>query len=101
MSITKWIRRSLGTKEDPYPILWFGPFFTNYGWGWNFRWFGGWVVWVRRERKLYWSPDATPNHPRSRGLLNMKRRCGFPIHMTGEPCARRMPCPNHGGPVEA
>lgn len=30
-----------------------------------------------------------------------KRLCGTPKHMTGEPCELPLPCPNHGGPVQA
>lgn len=30
-----------------------------------------------------------------------KERCGFPKHMTGQPCENKYPCSNHPGPQQA
>ena len=66
----QWLREDL-TGDGP--VCWFGGWFTHYGWGWNFRFFGGWVVHShlagRWSPSLYWSPNGTPHHPRTRRLI--------------------------------
>jgi hypothetical protein len=40
------------------------PLFIRHPWGWDLRFFKGWITWVRNVRLLFWSPDGTPNHSR-------------------------------------
>lgn len=51
---------------DPTPLSLFGHRFTLFGWGWQLRVKGGWMVFSRKrysdgERKLYISHDGTPS----------------------------------------
>lgn len=46
------------------PISLFGHRVTFFGWGWNARINGGYLVRVTRgvDKGMYWSPDGTPTH---------------------------------------
>jgi len=48
---------------SPTPVSLFGHRFTAFGWGWQVRVPGGWLVHSREDgrRRLYVSRDGTPN----------------------------------------
>lgn len=61
-------RSYLGKRRlaDPTPISLFGHRFTHYGWGWNLRVAGGYLVCVRdggpgRPGRMYVSANGTPD----------------------------------------
>lgn len=53
--------------DDKYPAAKVFHLFVRYSWGWDFRlWPFGWLTYSQCEgKKLYFSPDATPDHPRA------------------------------------
>ncbi len=54
-----------GKLKSPTPLSLFGHRFTHYGWGWNLRLGGRWLVWCHarhgQRAQAYLSDNGTPN----------------------------------------
>jgi len=58
-------------SKDPTPVSLCGHRFTYFGWGWELRIGGGWLV-RSNTSGLYWSPNGTPSHPNVIRLIRKK-----------------------------